>query len=110
MTGKQVIAVAGTAGKTTTTAMITHILIETGKDPSYIIGGVLSTTGQNAAVGAGDAFVIEADEYDNMFLGLRPNVAVVTNVEWDHPDFFKTPRICSARSSSSSICCRRAAR
>lgn len=91
MVGKQVIAVAGTAGKTTTSAMIAHILIEVGKDPSYIVGGVLSTTGQNAAVGAGDAFVVEADEYDNMFLGLRPNVAVVTNVEWDHPDFFKTP-------------------
>lgn len=91
MLGKRVIAVAGTAGKTTTTAMIAHILIETGKDPSYIIGGVLTTTGQNAAVGAGDIFVIEADEYDNMFLGLRPNIAVVTNVEWDHPDFFKTP-------------------
>lgn len=91
MTGKQVIAVAGTAGKTTTTAMITHILIETGRAPSYIIGGVLSTTGVNAAVGSGEAFVIEADEYDNMFLGLRPNIAVVTNVEWDHPDFFKTP-------------------
>jgi UDP-N-acetylmuramate--alanine ligase len=91
MLGKQVIAVAGTAGKTTTSAMITHILLETGKDPSYIVGGVLSTTGQNAGVGKGDAFVIEADEYDNMFLGLRPNVAVVTNVEWDHPDFFPTP-------------------
>lgn len=90
MTGKTVIAVAGTAGKTTTTAMIAHILIETGKDPSYIIGGVLTTTGQNAGVGAGDAFVVEADEYDNMFLGLRPNVAVVTNAEWDHPDFFPT--------------------
>jgi UDP-N-acetylmuramate--alanine ligase len=91
MVGKQVIAVAGTAGKTTTSAMIAHILIEAGKDPSYIIGGVLSTTGQNAAVGTGDAFVVEADEYDNMFLGLRPNIAVVTNVEWDHPDFFPTP-------------------
>ncbi|MFN8448598.1 MAG: Mur ligase domain-containing protein [Anaerolineae bacterium] len=91
MAGKTVIAVAGTAGKTTTTAMIAHILIETGKDPSYIIGGVLTTTGQNAGVGAGDAFVVEADEYDNMFLGLRPNIAVVTNVEWDHPDFFPTP-------------------
>ena len=91
MRGKQVVAVAGTAGKTTTTAMITHILLETGQQPSYIIGGVLSTTGQNAGVGAGDAFVIEADEYDNMFLGLRPNIAVVTNVEWDHPDFFRTP-------------------
>jgi UDP-N-acetylmuramate--alanine ligase len=92
MVGKKVIAVAGTAGKTTTTAMITPILIETRQDPSYIIGGVLSTTGTNAAVGKGDAFVIEADEYDNMFLGLRPNIAVITNFEWDHPDFFKTPK------------------
>jgi UDP-N-acetylmuramate--alanine ligase len=89
--GKQVIAVAGTAGKTTTTAMITHILLETGRQPSYIIGGVLTTSGVNAEVGAGECFVIEADEYDNMFLGLRPNIAVVTNVEWDHPDFFETP-------------------
>ena len=89
--GKQVIAVAGTAGKTTTSAMITHILLETGKDPSYIIGGVLSTTGTNAGVGKGDVFVIEADEYDNMFLGLHPNIAIITNIEWDHPDFFKTP-------------------
>jgi len=90
MTGKQVIAVAGTHGKTTTTAMIAHILIKTGRDPSYIIGGTLTTTGQNSGVGTGSAFVIEADEYDNMFHGLRPNIAVVTNVEWDHPDFFPT--------------------
>ena len=90
MRGKTAIAVAGTHGKTTTTAMIAHILIETGRDPSYIIGGTLSTTGQNAGVGAGSAFVIEADEYDNMFHGLRPHIAVVTNVEWDHPDFFPT--------------------
>lgn len=92
MSGQTSIAVAGTHGKTTTTAMITHLLIETGRDPSYIIGGVLRNTGQNAGVGRGDAFVIEADEYDHMFLGLRPQVAVVTNVEYDHPDFFKTPR------------------
>ncbi len=90
MTGKTVIAVAGTHGKTTTTAMITHILITTGRDPSYIIGGTLSTTGQNGAAGKGDAFVIEADEYANMFHGLRPNIAILTNVEWDHPDFFPT--------------------
>ena len=90
MTGKTVIAVAGTHGKTTTTGMIAHILITTGRDPSYIIGGTLSTTGQNGAAGKGDAFVIEADEYANMFHGLRPNIAVLTNVEWDHPDFFPT--------------------
>ncbi|NDJ63332.1 MAG: UDP-N-acetylmuramate--L-alanine ligase [Chloroflexi bacterium] len=91
MAGQAGIAVAGTHGKTTTTAMITHILIETGRDPSYIIGGVLRSTGLNAAFGSGPAFVIEADEYDHMFHGLRPQVAVITNIEWDHPDFFPTP-------------------
>jgi UDP-N-acetylmuramate--alanine ligase len=92
MQGKKVIAVAGSHGKTTTTAMIVHILVETGKHPSYIVGSILKTTGTNAAWDEqGDVFVVEADEYDYMFLGLRPDVAVVTNVEWDHPDFFKTP-------------------
>lgn len=90
MEGKRVIAVAGTHGKTTTTAMIVHILRERGKDPSYIVGGVMRNTGTNAGVGKGEHFVVEADEYDNMFLGLRPDVAVVTNVEYDHPDFFKS--------------------
>ena len=91
MSGQVSIAVAGTHGKTTTTAMITHILLDTLQKPSYIIGGILRNTGRNAGVGTGKAFVIEADEYDNMFHGLRPNIAVVTNVEYDHPDFFKTP-------------------
>ena len=90
MADKQVIAVAGTHGKTTTTAMVTHMLITTGRDPSYIIGGTLSTTGVNGAAGTGGWFVIEADEYANMFHGLRPDIAIVTNVEWDHPDFFPT--------------------
>jgi UDP-N-acetylmuramate--alanine ligase len=91
MSGQTSIAVAGTHGKTTTTAMIAHILIETLQSPSYIIGGVLRSNGRNAGVGTGRAFVIEADEYDHMFLGLRPDIAVVTNIEYDHPDFFKTP-------------------
>lgn len=85
-----VIAVAGTHGKTTTTAMIVHILRETGFDPSYIVGGIMVNTGTNAGVGSGYHFVIEADEYDNMFHGLRPNIIVLTNVEYDHPDFFKS--------------------
>ncbi|MBI1281807.1 MAG: UDP-N-acetylmuramate--L-alanine ligase [Anaerolineaceae bacterium] len=91
MEGKTVIAVAGTKGKTTTTSMIVHILRECGQDPSYIVGGIMGNTGTNAGVGKGDAFVVEADEYDNMFLGLKPDIAVITNIEWDHPDFFKTP-------------------
>jgi len=84
------IAVAGTHGKTTTTALIAHILTEAGLDPTYIIGGVLRNTGTNAGVGRGDHFVIEADEYDRMFLGLRPQIAVITNVEHDHPDCYPT--------------------
>jgi UDP-N-acetylmuramate--alanine ligase len=89
--GQDVIAISGTHGKTTTSAMTAHILLQTGRDPSYIIGGVLRSSGQNAAFGHGPAFVIEADEYDNMFHGLRPRVAIINNVEWDHPDFFPTP-------------------
>jgi UDP-N-acetylmuramate--alanine ligase len=91
MAGKHGIAVAGTHGKTTTTSMITHILIHAGHDPDYIVGGVMANTGTNAHAGAGKAFVIEADEYDNMFHGLRPDTAVVTSIEYDHPDFFPTP-------------------
>ncbi len=89
--GWDTIAVAGTHGKTTTTSMIIHILQSAGKDPSYIVGGTMGNTGRNAAVGMGASFVIEADEYDNMFHGIKPNLAVVTNVEHDHPDFFKSP-------------------
>lgn len=91
MRGHYNIAVAGTHGKTTTTSMIAHILLYAKKDPSYIIGGTMGNNGKNAAIGSGSTFVIEADEYDNMFHGLRPNMEVITNVEYDHPDFFKTP-------------------
>ncbi len=89
--GSDVIAVAGTHGKTTTTSMLVHALQGAGQDPSFIVGGVMANGGRNAGVGAGPAFVIEADEYDNMFHGLNPNLAVITNVEHDHPDFFETP-------------------
>ncbi len=88
--GFATLAVAGAHGKTTTTAMLTHILRCVGQDPSYIVGGTLGNTGSNAAVGSGEAFVIEADEYDNMFLGLSPDLAIITNIEHDHPDFFAT--------------------
>lgn len=88
--GRRVIAVAGTHGKSSTTAMIVHILLRAGLAPGYIIGADLPDIG-NAAAGSSPYFVIEADEYDHMFLGLRPEVAVITNVEWDHPDFYTTP-------------------
>jgi UDP-N-acetylmuramate--alanine ligase len=90
MEDKTGIAVAGTHGKTTTTAMIAFVLSELGLDPSFIVGGVLSNFGVNARAGAGKAFVVEADEYDRMFLGLKPRIEVVTSVEHDHPDCYPT--------------------
>jgi UDP-N-acetylmuramate--alanine ligase len=95
MEGSIGIAVAGTHGKTTTTAMIAHILMEADLDPTAILGGTLpglGAAGANGRVGEGPYFVVEADEYDHMFLGLRPEVAVITNIEHDHPDIFPTPR------------------
>ncbi len=88
--GKSTLATAGTHGKPTTTAMTAHILREAGVDPGYIVGSVLANSGTNAAAGHDNHFVIEADEYDDMYLGLKPAVAVVTSAEWDHPDFFPT--------------------
>lgn len=91
LAGKQAIAVAGTHGKTSTTAMIAWVLTQLGQDPSFILGGVISGLGTNARAGKGATFVIEADEYDRMFLGLKPNIAVITNIEHDHPDCYPTP-------------------
>jgi UDP-N-acetylmuramate--alanine ligase len=89
--GFRCIAVAGTHGKTTTSAMISWILKEVGRDPSYIIGGISLNLANNAGNGSGKDFVIEADEYDRMFLGLKPFIAVITNIEYDHPDCYPTP-------------------
>lgn len=91
MEGKRGVAVAGTHGKTTTTAMIALILRDAGLDPTFIVGGDIPQLETNAAAGKGQVFVIEADEYDHTFLGLRPEMAVITVVEWDHPDCFPTP-------------------
>jgi len=84
------IAVAGSHGKTTTTGMIAQILLHADLDPTVIVGGTLPSMASNGRYGAGDYFVIEADEYDHMFLGLRPEVAVITSIEHDHPDLFPT--------------------
>jgi UDP-N-acetylmuramate--alanine ligase len=84
------IAVAGTHGKTTTTAMIAWMLFALGRDPSFIIGSTLTNLKTNARAGRGKPFVIEADEYDRMFLGLKPFLAIVTNIEHDHPDCYPT--------------------
>ena len=90
MADKEVLAVAGSHGKTTTTSMLVWILSSLGMDPSFIVGGVVRNLGTNARSGQGKQFVIEADEYDYMFWGLNPDWAVITNVEHDHPDIFPT--------------------
>jgi UDP-N-acetylmuramate--alanine ligase len=92
MENKTGIAVAGTHGKTTTTAMLAWTLSEMGEDPSFIVGGNITGLGVNARAGKGNTFVIEADEYDRMFLGLKPKVEIVTYVEHDHPDCYPTPQ------------------
>ena len=86
MTGRRVIAVAGTHGKTTTTSMLTTVLRDCGADPGYVIGGILTETGLGAEDGAGLDFVAEADESDGSFVLLSPDVAIITNVEADHLD------------------------
>jgi UDP-N-acetylmuramate--alanine ligase len=86
---RRVVAVAGTHGKTTTSAMITVALRGAGMNPGFLIGAEVPDLGGNAAWGDQAApLVIEADEYDRAFLSLRPHLAVITNIEWDHPDIY----------------------
>jgi UDP-N-acetylmuramate--alanine ligase len=85
------IAVAGTHGKSTTSALLGHVLVEAGLNPTILIGAVSSSMGSNARVG-GDLVVAEADEYDRSFLHLHPAIAVITNVEAEHLDIYGTER------------------
>jgi UDP-N-acetylmuramate--alanine ligase len=82
------IAVAGTHGKTTTTSMTAHALKALGENPTALVGGELNDIGSNVAFGRADLVVAEADESDRSLLQLRPQAAIVTNVEFDHPDFY----------------------
>ncbi|HEY3307711.1 MAG TPA: UDP-N-acetylmuramate--L-alanine ligase [Desulfuromonadaceae bacterium] len=82
------IAIAGTHGKTTTTSMVATILTQGGIDPTIVIGGKLNTLGSNAKLGQGKFLVAEADESDGSFLKLSPTIAVVTNIDADHLDFY----------------------
>lgn len=84
----QVVAVAGTHGKTTTTAMTTEVLAAAGLDPVGLVGGTVATWGGNLRPGASGLYVVEADEYDRSFHALRPSVAVVTSLEADHLDIY----------------------
>lgn len=90
LAGSRTIVVAGTHGKTTTTSMIVTILRAAGVDPTYLIGGGLNDAGTNARAGRGELAVAEADESDGSFLLLTPHVAVVTNVEIDHVDYWSS--------------------
>ncbi len=84
------LAVAGTHGKSTTSAMLAKICVDAGRDPSFFVGATLLDFGTNARSGDGDLVVVEADEYDRSFLQLTPQVAIVTNIEADHPDVYPT--------------------
>ncbi|MDH5805589.1 MAG: Mur ligase domain-containing protein, partial [Gemmatimonadota bacterium] len=79
-----VVAIAGTHGKTTTTAMATAALAQAGKDPTGIVGGRIAQWNGNARLGGDELFVVEADEYDKSFLALEPDIAVINNVEPEH--------------------------
>lgn len=86
---KFVISVAGTHGKSTTTALIGLILEKGGLDPTVILGAQVKEWGENFRVGKSNYFVIEADEYNSNFLNYRSNIGVITNIDFDHPEYFK---------------------
>ena len=87
---KQCVAIAGTHGKTTTTSLVATLLDAAGFDPTVINGGIINAYGTNARLGAGDWMVVEADESDGTFLKLPADVAIVTNIDPEHLDHFKT--------------------
>lgn len=85
---KRCIAVAGTHGKSTTSGMVTHALARMDADPSYAIGAVIPSLGGTTGAGSGPFMTVEADEFDRSFLWLRPEVAIITSVSFDHPDIY----------------------
>ncbi|HEY2323156.1 MAG TPA: UDP-N-acetylmuramate--L-alanine ligase [Thermoanaerobaculia bacterium] len=86
--GKRSVGIAGTHGKTTTSAMVATVLSEAGLDPTVLIGGMVGNFGGNAKRGNSDLVVVEADEYDRTFHELHPQIAVVTNIEADHLEYY----------------------
>lgn len=88
--GVTTIAVAGTHGKTTTTAMLTKILVDADKNPTAVIGSIVKDFESNFVAGSPDLFVVEACEYKDHVLEMDPTILVITNVEWDHTDYFVT--------------------
>jgi UDP-N-acetylmuramate--alanine ligase len=88
-----VIAVAGTHGKTTVTTMITHLLKESGLAPTAFIGGIANNFNSNLVIGSSEHLVVEADEYDRSFLTLHPNILILTALDPDHLDIYRTPDV-----------------
>lgn len=88
--GKRTIAVSGTHGKTTTTGMIAKILVDAGKSPTAVVGSIMKDFSSNFVSGTSDIFVVEACEYRKHLLHIAAEVLVITNLEWDHTDFFET--------------------
>ncbi|MFC5527268.1 UDP-N-acetylmuramate:L-alanyl-gamma-D-glutamyl-meso-diaminopimelate ligase [Rhodanobacter ginsengisoli] len=95
LAGREVLAVAGTHGKTTTTSLLAHLLESAGLAPGFLVGGVPGNFGVSARLGQGGPFVIEADEYDtaffdkrSKFVHYRPRIAILNNLEYDHADIF----------------------
>jgi UDP-N-acetylmuramate--alanine ligase len=84
------VAIAGSHGKTTTTSMAAHLLAQAGLDPTAVVGGKVNAFGSNAKLGKGDLMVVEADESDGSFLHIPPTIAIVTNIDPEHLDHWKT--------------------
>jgi UDP-N-acetylmuramate--alanine ligase len=84
------VAIAGTHGKTTVTGMITKILVDAGKSPTAVVGSIMKDFASNFVSGKSDVFVVEACEYRKHLLHIAADVLVITNIEWDHTDFFET--------------------
>jgi UDP-N-acetylmuramate--alanine ligase len=85
------VAIAGSHGKTTTTSLAAHLLAHAGLDPTAVVGGKVNAFGSNAKLGKGEYMVVEADESDGSFLRIPPTIAVVTNIDPEHLDHWKTP-------------------
>ena len=83
------VAIAGTHGKTTTTSIVGSILKDSNLDPTIIVGGVVKSINSNSVLGEGDVFVVEADEYNRSLLELNPTIAVINNIDLDHPECYK---------------------
>lgn len=92
MQGRRSLTVAGTHGKTTTTSLLAHLLCAAGLDPSFAVGGIVESLSTNGRHGNGDYFVAEADESDGSFLNYDPFGAIITNIDLDHLDYWKTEK------------------